>query len=135
MNVDLYEYNTWNQKNKKNVYGEGVLIDDKQIIDISYRPVLTPGKDAFWSPGKDPYLSVFKLSTPTDSFEAPTLAPPSIKEPETINVEIKQQKFLEVTNSPESQGRKFIDDKGIEEILIRPHGYAKDALILEARDS
>ncbi|MCM1988535.1 hypothetical protein [Oceanirhabdus seepicola] len=90
MNVDLYEYNTWRQKNKKATYGESVFIDDQLIKEISNRPVLTPGKDAYWSPGRDPYLSVFKLSKTTNSFKAPSLEGDS-----TINVQIEQEEFLE----------------------------------------
>jgi len=90
MNVDLYEYHTWRQKNKKTAYGQRIFIDDQRIEEISYRPVLTPGKDAYWSPGKDPYLSIFKLSKTVNSFKAPSLDGNG-----TFKIQIEQEEFIE----------------------------------------
>ncbi|WBW99216.1 hypothetical protein [Oceanirhabdus sp. W0125-5] len=90
MNVDLYEYKRWKEKIKKETYEDEIFIDNQRVEEISYRPVLTPGKDAYWSPGKDPYLSVFKLSKKSNSFQAPSLEGNGM-----INLQIEEEEFIE----------------------------------------
>ena len=90
MKIDLYEYNRWKEISQKTTYKEEIFIDNQRVEEVTNRPVLTPGKDAYWSPGRDPYLSIFKLSKTSGSFEAPSLNGNG-----TINVQIEQEEFLE----------------------------------------
>jgi len=99
MNVDMYEYNSNKVMIQRKTCDTGILFDGKAIRNFLFSRITKPGLDAFWSPGVDPYKSIFKFE-PIRPFSPPTLDPPFIKEPfiETNDfeiIEIEKGKFKE----------------------------------------
>lgn len=99
MNVDLYEYNSNKVMIQRKTCDISIVIDGKGIRSLLFSRITKPGIDAFWSPGVDPYKSIFKFE-PIRPFSAPALDSPFIKDPfiETTvfeNLELGNGKFKE----------------------------------------
>ena len=99
MNVDLYEYNSKKDMIKRKTCDISLFIDGKATRNLLSSRITKPGIDAFWSPGVDPYKSIFKFE-PIRPFSPPGLDPPFIKEPfiETNDfeiIELENGKFKE----------------------------------------
>ncbi len=80
MNDDLREYYSNEGVIQRKTYDVSVIIDGKATRDLLFNRITKPGKDAFWSPGVDPYKSIFKFK-PIRPFSPPGLDPPFMKEP------------------------------------------------------
>ncbi|WBW99215.1 hypothetical protein [Oceanirhabdus sp. W0125-5] len=72
MNVDLYEYNSNNVIFQSKTYDISMLIDGKVRSELLHTRITKPGLDPFWSPGVDPYKSIFKFA-PERPFPPPSL--------------------------------------------------------------
>ena len=101
MNVDVYEYNSNYSIRKMKRQEQSMLIDKKGTRNLLYSRITKPGLDAFWSPGVDPYKSIFKFD-PQRPFSPPALDPAFVKEPfivtdgfQDIEIEIKSGEFEE----------------------------------------
>ena len=99
MNVDLYEYNSNKVTSQRKICDISIFVDGKATRNLLLSRITKPGIDAFWSPGVDPYKSIFKFE-PIRPFSPPGLDPPFIKEPfiETNDfeiIELENGKFKE----------------------------------------
>ncbi|MCM1988536.1 hypothetical protein [Oceanirhabdus seepicola] len=99
MNVDVNEYNLNKVMIQSKTCDISIFIDGKVTRNLLFSRITKPGIDAFWSPGVDPFKSVFKFE-PVRPFSPPGLDPPFIKEPFIVtdvfeNIELESGKFKE----------------------------------------